>query len=64
VRECKASELKCAAFIVGHRSANGRKPSAGEMISIKELERLTGVEFFTNVPNAPKGKAEARDWGL
>ena len=64
VRDCKASELKCAAFIVGHRSANGRKPSAGEMISIKELERLTGVEFFTNVPNAPKGKAEARDWGL
>lgn len=64
VRDCKTSELKCAAFIIGHRSANGRKPSAEEMISIKELERLTGVEFFTNVPNAPKGKAEASDWGL
>ena len=64
VRECKAQELKCAAFIVGHRSAQGRKPSAEEMISIEELERLTGFEFFTNVKNAPKHEANARDWGL
>ena len=34
------------------------------MISIDELERLTGVDFFTNVPNAPEGKAVASDWGL
>ena len=64
VRECKAQELKCAAFIVGHRSAQGRKPSAEEMISIEELERLTGFKFFTNVKNAPKHEANAKDWGL
>ena len=64
VMECKASELKCAAFIVAHRSDAGHKPSVEDMISIKELERLTGVNFFANVPNAPESKAVAEDWGL
>ena len=64
VMECKASELKCAAFIIPHRSDVGHKPTAKDMISIKELERLTGVNFFANVPNAPESKAEAKDWGL
>lgn len=64
VMECKASELKCAAFIVAHRSDVGYKPTAEDMISIKELERLTGVNFFANVPNAPESKVEAKDWGL
>lgn len=63
VGECRASELKCAAFIVGHRSASGRKPSAEDMISIKELERLTGVDFFAGV-DAPEGTVRAEDWGL
>ena len=64
VMECRASELKCAAFIVGHRSAAGRKPTADDMISIKELERLTGIDFFASVPNAPESQAVASDWGL
>ena len=64
VMECKASELKCAAFIIPHRSDVGHKPTAEDMISIKELERLTGVNFYANVPNAPESKAEAKDWGL
>ena len=64
VVECKTSELKCAAFIIPHRSDSGHKPTAEDMISIKELERLTGVNFFANVPNAPESKAEAKDWGL
>lgn len=64
VVECKASELKCAAFIIPHCSDAGHKPTAEDMISIKELERLTGVNFFANVPNAPESKAEAKDWGL
>ena len=64
VVECKASELKCAAFIIPHRSDVGHKPTVEDMISIKELERLTGVNFYANVPNAPESKAEAKDWGL
>ena len=64
VTKCKASELKCAAFIVGHRTAKGRKPSANEMLTIEELEQLTGEKFFVNVKNAPKQEANASDWGL
>ena len=64
VIECATGELKCAAFIVGHRSAKGRKTSKREMITIEELEQLTGVEFFANVANAPKHEAKAEDWGL
>ncbi|MBR5811777.1 MAG: DNA/RNA non-specific endonuclease [Alistipes sp.] len=64
VAECNAEELKCAAIIVPHSSAAGYKPSKQDLISIKELERLSGLEFFANVKNAPKGKASASDWGL
>jgi DNA/RNA endonuclease G (NUC1) len=64
VRECSASELKCAAFIVGHRSASGRKPSAEDMIPVRELERMTGIDFFAAVPNAPEKEANPADWGL
>ena len=64
VRKCRAEELKCAAFIVGHRSAKGRKPSVSEMLSIEELEHITGERFFTNVKNAPKSQANPSDWGL
>lgn len=64
VMECETSELKCAAFIVPHRSDAGHKPSVEDMITIKELECLTGVDFFANVPHAPESKAVASDWGL
>ena len=64
VRECRASELKCAAFIVGHRSASGRKPSAEDMIPVRELERMTGIDFFAALPNAPEKEVNAADWGL
>ncbi len=62
--DCKSSELKCAAFVVGHYDAKGRKPSAADMMSVAELERLTGETFFANIPAAPKHAAAARDWGL
>ena len=64
VRECKADDLKCAAFVVGHYSAKGRKPTSADMMSVEELERLTGFTFFANVPNAPKHRAVAAEWGL
>ena len=64
VMECRSSELKCAAFIVGHRSAAGRKPSADDMISVRELERMTGIDFFAAVPHSPEKEANPADWGL
>lgn len=64
VADCKSSELKCAAFVVGHYDAKGRKPSAADMMSVAEIERITGETFFAGVPAAPKLSADPRDWGL
>ena len=64
VNQCSASELKCAAFILGHRTNAGHKPSASDMYTVEELEAITGLSFFVNVPNAPKSTATASDWGL
>lgn len=64
VADCKSSELKCAAFVVGHYDARGRKPSAADMMSVAEIERITGETFFASVPAAPKLSADPRDWGL
>ena len=64
VDQCSASELKCAAFILGHRTNAGHKPSSSDMYTVEELEAMTGLTFFVNVPNAPKSTATASDWGL
>ena len=64
VRDCVADELKCAAFVVGHRGVRGREVTEAEMMCVADLERLTGECFFVNVPAAPKSRAAASDWGL
>jgi DNA/RNA endonuclease G (NUC1) len=62
VQDCAASELQCAAFTICHKMAKGHTPEAGDMMSISELEKLTGVTYFPNVPNAPKSTYNASDW--
>ncbi len=64
VRNCSASELKCAAFVLSHKCPKGHEPQSRDMMSIAELEALTGHTFFANVPNAPKSSCSAADWGL
>jgi len=65
VMDCSADELKCAVFVRAHNnSLKGQKVTSREMMSVAELERLTGFEFFTNVPNAPKYDYNPSDWGL
>lgn len=65
VRDCSAGELMCAAFVRCHNNAlKGKRVSSQDMISIAELEKLTGHTFFVNVPNAPKSTCTASDWGL
>lgn len=64
VNDCSASELMCAAFVRSHKLAKGTKVSSQDMISIEELENLTGFTYFSNVPNAPKSTCSASDWGL
>ena len=62
VQECSADELQCAAFTICHNMAKGHKPEAADMMSITELENLTGVKYFQNVPQAPKGSYMVSDW--
>ena len=62
VKDCSASELQCAAFVICHEQDKGHKPEARDLITIEELERLTGFTYFENVPNAPKSTLNTSDW--
>ena len=62
VKDCSASELQCAAFVICHEQDKGHKPQAKDIISIEELEALTGFKYFENVPNAPKSTVNTSDW--
>ena len=65
VVNCSASELKCVVFMVEHNSNQHKvEPHRGMMMSVAELERMTGHTFFPNVPNAPKDTFNASDWGM
>ena len=62
--ECSASEIKCAAFVRSHETPKGVAVSANEMMSVSDLEKVTGFTYFPNVPQAPKDTYKASDWGL
>lgn len=65
LKDCSADELKCAAFVRSHTNdLKGQEVTATEMMSVAELERITGFTYFANVPNAPKSTVNASDWGL
>ena len=62
--ECTSDEIMCAAFVRSH--ATPKKTAVGEkdMMSVSDLEKLTGFTYFPNVPQAPKDTYKASDWGL
>ena len=62
VDECSRSELQCVAFMLGHYSNKGHQPSEKDMFTVSEIEEMTGLTFFPNVPNAPKDEFNASDW--
>ena len=63
--DCSASELKCVAFVRTHtNSLKGQQVTSRELMSVSDLEKITGVTYFPNVPNAPKNSFSAADWGL
>ena len=64
VTQCSADELKCVAFVMSHTMPKGHQPERRDMISISQLEALTGFTYFPNVPNAPKDTFKPSDWGL
>ena len=65
LKNCSSDEIKCAAFVRAHTNdLKGQAVTSREMMSISDLERITGVTYFPNVPNAPKDTFKASDWGL
>ena len=63
VINCRPDELQCVAFVRSHNNGlKGQKVSSKEMMSISDLEKITGFTYFVNVPNAPKGTFNANDW--
>ena len=65
LKNCTSDEIKCAAFVRTHTNdLKGQAVTSREMMSISDLERITGVTYFPNVPNAPKNTFKASDWGL
>ncbi|MBR0331119.1 MAG: DNA/RNA non-specific endonuclease, partial [Alistipes sp.] len=69
VVECSKEELQCIAVMIEHKAyakADVPKPadyeSKGLFMSVSELEKLTGLSFFGNVPNAPKESYNVSDW--
>ena len=64
LKDCTASEIKCAAFVRSHETPKSTKVNEKDMMSVSDLEKLTGFTYFTNVPQAPKDSYTASDWGL
>ena len=64
LKDCSASEIKCAAFVRSHETPKKVAVSEKDLMSVSDLEKLTGFTFFPNVPQAPKSSYNASDWGL
>ena len=65
LKDCRADEIKCAAFVRSHtKSLKGQKVTSQEMISVSDLEQITGFTYFPNVPNLDKSTFNPSDWGL
>lgn len=63
VADCTADELKCIAFWVEHDiKRTGTAVYTSDACSVAELEELTGIRFFVNVPNAPKTTFDTSEW--
>ena len=62
--QCTADEIKCAAFVRSHNTPKKTQVSELDMMSVSDLEKLTGFTYFPNVPQAPKNSYNASEWGL
>lgn len=62
--QCSASEIKCAAFVRSHKTPKKTNVSSQDLMSVSDLEKITGFSYFPNVPQAPKDSYNAKDWGL
>lgn len=65
LKNCSASEIKCAAFVRSHTNdLKGQQVTSAEMMSVADLEAITGFIYFPNVPNLDKTACNPSEWGL
>lgn len=65
LKNCSENELQCVAFVRSHtNSLKGQRPSRKELMSVSNLEKVTGITYFANVSQAPKDTFNPSDWGL
>jgi endonuclease G len=66
IGECSAAELKCVAVYLEHFGhANNAHPTSRNMMTIADLETVTGIEFFPMIaPDARSVKSsfDAGEW--
>ena len=63
--KCSANEIQCAAFVRSHHaSLKGQNVNRDDLMSVSDLEKITGFTYFPNVPQAPKSSYKASDWEL
>ena len=62
--KCSADEIMCAAFVRSHDTPKKVPVSEKDLMSVSDLEKITGFTYFQNVPQAPKSTYKASDWGL
>ena len=60
--QCSASEIKCAAFVRSHNTPTKVKVDEKDLMSVSDLEKITGFSYFPNVPQAPKDSYNVSDW--
>lgn len=69
VTSCTKEELQCVAVMIEHKEYSSTVKYSdfvekGWVMSVADLEKLTGITYFANVPAAPKESFSAADWGL
>lgn len=66
---CSKEELQCMAVLIEHKEYSSTVNYSefvekGWVMSVSDLEKLTGFKYFVNVPNAPKESFTPSEWRL
>ncbi|UKI38916.1 MAG: hypothetical protein L6V35_06410 [Alistipes putredinis] len=63
--ELNDDQVKCVGFWLDHFGYDTKdKISRKEMVSVSEIERLTGFTFFPELSDEVKSSYEPSDWGM
>lgn len=63
ISDCAADEIQCIAFIIGHDDSRSKKcVFKSDACSVAQLEQVTGITFFANVPQVSKELFDTALW--